>query len=66
MAKRNIFNKLRQFFIAFGLFIISVLAGMIGFQITEGYGAIDAFYMTMMIVSTTGMNEVKQLSMEGR
>jgi voltage-gated potassium channel len=62
MANISIFSKLKQFFIAFGLFAISVLSGLIGFQITEGFNLPDAFYMTMMIVSTTGMNEVRHLS----
>lgn len=40
--------------------------GIIGFMIIEGYGFLDAFYMTIITVSTVGFNEVQELSEMGR
>lgn len=32
----------------------------------EGYGFVDALYMTVITLSTVGFKEVKELSTEGR
>lgn len=66
MNTHKIFKKLRQLFIASGLFLISILVGIQSFKYTEGYNLRDAFFMTTMIISTTGMNEVHKLSPDGR
>lgn len=39
--------------------------GIVGFILIEGYTFIEAFYMTMITVSTVGFEEVRPLSMEG-
>ncbi len=66
MNTSKIFKKLRQLFIASGLFLSSILVGIQGFRYTENYDLRDAFFMTTMIISTTGMNEVHRLSPDGR
>lgn len=66
MPTAKIYKKLYRLFFAFGLFLSSMLIGVEGYRITEGYSTRDAFFMTTMIISTTGMNEVQKLSAEGR
>jgi len=48
---------------AFGLL---TLAGTVGFMVNEGWSAIDAFYMTIITVSTVGFREVHTMSPAGR
>ncbi|MDF1546746.1 MAG: potassium channel protein [Bacteroidales bacterium] len=45
------------------LLVIGV--GIVGFMLIEKYSLIEAFYMTMITVSTVGFEEVRQLSQEG-
>ena len=51
---------------ALSLLFLSVAIGMIGFSFLEGMGLIDAFYMTIITISTVGFTEVKELSDLGR
>ncbi len=64
----NIFDK--QFFRKLRLAIILILsvqlAGIIGFMIIEDYNLAEAFYMTVIIVSTVGLGAVHDLSTTGR
>jgi len=46
--------------------LITVLGGMLGFIVIEGYPPFDAFYMTMITISTVGYAEVHPLSHAGR
>jgi len=48
---------------AFGLL---TLAGTVGFVVIEGWSVIDAFYMTIITVSTVGFREVHTMSPAGR
>lgn len=48
------------------IFLTSIGIGTIGFMIIEGYNLLDAFYMTMLIVSTVGFRELSPLSAEGK
>jgi voltage-gated potassium channel len=66
MPTAKIYKKLYRLFFALGLFIGSMFVGVEGYRLTEGYETRDAFFMTTMIISTTGMNEVQKLSPEGR
>ena len=43
-----------------------VLLGTVGLCALEGYSIIDAFYMTLITISTVGFGEVEPLSPEGR
>ena len=47
-------------------FAIAILSGIIGFIILEGYSLSEAFYMTIITISTVGYGEVRPLSHEGR
>ena len=45
---------------------IIILAGTIGFVLTEGYSWFDAFYMTLTTITTIGYQELRPLSHAGR
>ena len=55
-----------KFFGAIALFLLSILTGITGFMIIEGYDLLEAFYMAVITISTVGFNEVKTLSDNGR
>ncbi len=55
----------RAFFIA-ALLLFTLGAGTVGFQIIEGYPLFDAFYMTLITITTVGYQEIHQLSHAGR
>lgn len=54
-------NKL---YLAFGLLLLLLISGTIGFILIEGYGFIDAFYMTVIVISTVGLATVPTISPE--
>ncbi len=49
-----------------GLLATTVGFGTLGFVIVEGYPVFDAFYMTLITVSTVGYQEIHPLSHAGR
>ncbi|WP_083322359.1 potassium channel family protein [Hymenobacter lapidarius] len=63
MLQRVNFNRL---LLAILLIFISLGSGMAGFMLIEDYNAPDAFYMTVITVSTVGFGELHQLSPMGR
>ena len=54
--------------VIYGLLLLSfiVVIGTVLYMIIEGFGFIDALYMTIITISTTGFKEVKTLSDSGR
>lgn len=52
--------------VAFGLFILAMLIGLLGFSIIEDLDFVNALYMTIITVGTVGFTEVKELSPAGR
>lgn len=58
--------NLSRLMLAIILTVLSLGIGMAGFIIIEGYTPMEAFYMTIITVSTTGFGEVKPLSEGGR
>ena len=62
--------KLRSFFsriyLAIFFLVLVFFVGIVGFHLIEGYQFIDAFYMTVITVSTVGLSMGKPLSEEGR
>lgn len=62
--------KLRSFFsrIYLAIFFIFLIffVGILGFHWIENYNFIDAFYMTVITVSTVGFTEVNPMSESGR
>ncbi len=60
-------HRVRNRLISIALALLLVVAGgTIGFVVVEGYSAFDAFYMTLITVSTVGYAEVHPLSHAGR
>ena len=66
MPRLKLHPQLRTLIIAVGLFILSMILGIIGFIVIENYSFIDAFYMAVITLSTVGYGEVNQLSDLGR
>ncbi|MDP4184262.1 MAG: potassium channel family protein, partial [Bacteroidota bacterium] len=48
------------------LYILTILAGIAGFMVIEHYRLIDAFFMTVITISTVGFREVSPLSDAGK
>ena len=63
MLKRVNYQRL---LLAILLIIMSLGSGMAGFMLIEDYNAPDAFYMTVITVSTVGFGELHTLSPLGR
>jgi len=59
------FTYFRKVYIALLLLFIIIFVGIFGFIIIEDYTLIEAFYMTILTVSTVGFNEVRPLSETG-
>jgi voltage-gated potassium channel len=49
-----------------GLVLFALAFGMVGFMLVAGYSAFDAFYMTVVTISTVGYEEIHPLSPAGR
>ncbi|MEM8970322.1 MAG: potassium channel protein [Bacteroidota bacterium] len=62
-TKELIINRL-----SFGLFLLifSLVIGQVGYTLIENYSMVDAFYMTVITLSTVGFTEVQELSNAGR
>ena len=58
--------NLSRFLLAVVLTLSSLLGGILGFMVIEGYTFEEALYMTMITVSTVGYGEVQPLSSAGR
>lgn len=52
--------------LALGLICLSVLTGVVGFMLIADYNLLEAFYMTIITISTVGFNEVKPLTPGGQ
>lgn len=48
------------------LFLVVIAFGTFGYSLVEGMGLFDAFYMTIITISTVGFSEIKPLSDAGR
>lgn len=53
-------------YFSIALIIAIVCIGIVGFILIEGYGFLDAFYMTVITVATVGFQEVHPLTEGGR
>src|SRR5947207_2048596 len=51
---------------AVALFVSIIAGGTAGYMLIEGWGAWDAFYMTVITVTTVGYREVHDLSRTGQ
>ncbi len=52
--------------LALVLVLLTLGIGMVGLMLIEGYTLIDAFYMSVITISTVGFGEVRPLSSGGR
>jgi voltage-gated potassium channel len=52
--------------IAAGFLITIIVIGVVGYMLIEGWNFIDAFYMTIISITTTGFSEVHPLDTAGR
>src|ERR1700680_2851812 len=60
-------RRFRNRLILIGIALVAILAGgTLGFIFIDGYPPFDAFYMTLITVSTVGYAEVHPLSHAGR
>jgi len=48
------------------LLLVIIISGTVGYSLIEGMSSFDAFYMTMITISTVGFSEIKPLSPAGR
>jgi voltage-gated potassium channel len=56
----------RHFLIILVLLVSVLTAGTVGFEMLEGWGFMDALYMTVITISTVGYQEVRPLGEAGR
>lgn len=56
----------RHLFISISISILILVLGTAGYMMIEGWQFIDAFYMTVITISTVGFREVKQVGEGGR
>ncbi|MFP4089341.1 MAG: potassium channel family protein [Cyclobacteriaceae bacterium] len=58
--------KLRRIVLGILLLIFSIIIGVSGFMLLEDFRLLEAFYMTVITVSTVGFTEVRRLSEDGK
>jgi len=58
-------KSLSKLYITFGLLVASTLIGVLGFTFIEDYTPLEAFFMTVITLSTVGFEEVHPLSNAG-
>lgn len=56
----------RRFAVVAAAILIMLAGGTAGYMAIEGYSAFDAFYMTLITITTVGYGEVHELSPAGR
>lgn len=59
-------SQLRNLILAVVLLTLSLAAGVIGYTTIEQYDLLNAFYMSVITISTVGFTEVYELSPDGR
>lgn len=63
--RRRVQHPLRRFRLPAVLLALVLIAGVAGYMLIEGWDLLDAFYMTIITISTVGYREVHQLSNTG-
>lgn len=66
MAERRRMKYRRKLFIGLLLTVTFMLTGTAGYALIEHYSFLDAFYMTVITITTVGFGEVHTLSEAGR
>lgn len=60
------FRLFSKVYYAILLLFLNIVGGAVGFVIIEGFGWIDAFYQTIITISTVGFGEVQEFSPTGK
>src|SRR4029078_7080209 len=55
-----------RFLVVGGVLVSAALIGTVGFRLIEGWPLFDAFYMSLMTLTTVGYGEIHPLSTPGR
>jgi voltage-gated potassium channel len=67
MAERTLKQQIvRRGSLVAGLLLLTIAIGTAGFVLIDGYPLFDAFYMTLITITTVGYQEVHPLSQTGR
>ena len=59
-------NKTRHLIVSIILSLAILIVGTAGYMIIEGWGFLDALYMTVITISTVGYREINQIGDVGR
>lgn len=59
-------RAIRRILLLAALIALILCIGTVGFRVLEGYSLFDAFYMTLITVTTVGYQEIHPLSHNGR
>jgi voltage-gated potassium channel len=59
-------RSLAQVRLGFGLLLSTLVIGTVGYMLIEGWSFLDAIYMTIITITTTGFQEVHHLTDAGR
>ncbi len=60
------FRYFKKLYVAIGVVLLVMVAGVLGFIFIEDYSVLDAFFMTVITVATVGYREVRELSDAGK
>lgn len=60
------FQAFKALYVGIGLITLTVILGTSGFMLIEHFSFVDAFYLTIITISTVGYGEIHPLSMYGR
>ncbi|MGC1516994.1 MAG: NAD-binding protein [Maribacter sp.] len=55
-----------KIYLAFSLMVIVLIFGVFGYRLISDYSWVDAFYMTIITVTTVGFSEVRPMGPEGK
>jgi voltage-gated potassium channel len=56
----------KRIMLSFGLIFFVISSGTIGYMLIEGWGFLDALYMTIITITTVGFKEIHELSQKGQ
>ncbi|MFC2086855.1 potassium channel family protein [Bacteroidota bacterium] len=59
-------ESFKPMYIAFGFLMLIVTIGIAGYMIIENFGFLEAYFQTIITISTVGFQEVSPLSAKGR
>ncbi len=66
-VKSGMYGKVfKQLKIGLSLLLFTIITGIAGYMIIEGWDFIDSFYMTIITITTTGFKEVHTLNDAGK